>query len=673
MNRALRYPVCDIVVIVGDLLTQVKDCLNSISLYTPPVRYRFILIDNCSDPVVQEYLQDFPKKDPTTKLLRNSQPEGISECLGKGLSLSESDNLVFIESCVIVTPQWLERLRNHIVVDHSIAAVCPLSNYSFGFGLPPFPGGTVFTMDWFLRSGANGLSIEVQEAPTSCVLIRRAAFNEAGSFHVCQEDSSTESSGAVIRFAEGLYSSVLACDLYVLRNTTTSHVVRKGNYSKEPSTLDSTAPLDNFRRLGSDILDPKLAKVFKELSPSLRWSPVRSMRATYRSVRKSLRESKPLAVVSHAWRGLPALWKARRPRIDRKYLEKFTRPDRLRITYVLHNLTIAGGVLSVVQLVNELVLLGVDARIATLRDYPEVYDWKFFSQPIVYSSVGEMIRNFPESDIAVATHWTTAPWVAEIAESGIVEESAYFIQDYESWFYPEEEQNSRARVKETYGLIGNRIVKSDWLRDLLNKDGYDAVKIPIGLDLGMFYSRPVECSPGLRILAMARPRTPRRGFKNLVEALVLVKEKVPGAEFVFFGEDLVNVDIPFEFRNESVISGQSYLAELYSSADIFVDASDFQGFGRSALEAMACGTACVLTNVGGVSEYAEHQSNCLLAPPRDSEKLAAAVVSLAEDDEQRKALGSAAVETAKGFCHKREAQETLSFFRKIVHKSDSDR
>src|SRR5690606_24375650 len=106
-------------------------------------------------------------------------------------------------------------------------------------------------------------------------------------------------------------------------------------------------------------------------------------------------------------------------------------------------LTVAGGVLSVVQLVNELILLGMEARIATLREYPEIYDWGLLTRPMLFKTWDELVENLPETEIAVATHWTSAEPVRQIIERGRTKIGIYFVQDYEPWFFPPEDQDSR--------------------------------------------------------------------------------------------------------------------------------------------------------------------------------------------------------------------------------------
>ncbi len=51
-------------------------------------------------------------------------------------------------------------------------------------------------------------------------------------------------------------------------------------------------------------------------------------------------------------------------------------------------------------------------------------------------------------------------------------------------------------------------------------------------------------------------------------------------------------------------------SELRES-DVFLDMSVYQAFGRTALEAMACGATAVVPDVGGAWEFVEHGRNAL--------------------------------------------------------------
>ncbi len=358
-------------------------------------------------------------------------------------------------------------------------------------------------------------------------------------------------------------------------------------------------------------------------------------------------------------------WRARLE-AERPATVAATAPDALRVTYLLPEVRLSGGALVVLQLVNELRLLGVDANLAALRARGDAYRSRLLARPMLFGSQSELIRQLPVADIVVATHWSTASTAKGIVDAGRARHAAYLVQDYEAWFYPESEAETRAQVVQTYGLIQNRIVTSEWLRQLLEQAGHAATKISPGLDLGFFYPRrvpPVAARPV--VLAMARPRTPRRGFDTVVDALSAVHRAMPSVEIVLFGEQIRGRSLPFPYRGVGVVTSPDRLARLYTRARVHFDGSDFQAFGRSALEAMACGAVSVLTDVGGVREYARDDENALLVPARDPDAAAAAIVRLLSDDTLHTRLRERGLATVRSHSMSREAVATLELFERI--------
>lgn len=91
------------------------------------------------------------------------------------------------------------------------------------------------------------------------------------------------------------------------------------------------------------------------------------------------------------------------------------------------------------------------------------------------------------------------------------------------------------------------------------------------------------------------------------------------------------------------------LADIYRSADVFVHASWREGFGMPALEAMACGAPVLLTDSGGVREFAVHEQNCLMSPPQKSEVLAQNIRRLFAEPVLARTLAENGVKTAERF------------------------
>ncbi|CAK0756852.1 Glycosyltransferase involved in cell wall biosynthesis [uncultured Gammaproteobacteria bacterium] len=75
---------------------------------------------------------------------------------------------------------------------------------------------------------------------------------------------------------------------------------------------------------------------------------------------------------------------------------------------------------------------------------------------------------------------------------------------------------------------------------------------------------------------------------------------------------------------------------VWATADIAVLPSLREGLPKSLLEAAACARPLIATDVPGCREIARHGENALLVPAEDPERLAQALVALAEDSELRR-------------------------------------
>lgn len=151
--------------------------------------------------------------------------------------------------------------------------------------------------------------------------------------------------------------------------------------------------------------------------------------------------------------------------------------------------------------------------------------------------------------------------------------------------------------------------------------------IPNGLDLVRF--RPTDkarardaCGlPAERPIviygAMRATRDPRKGFRELLAALAKFRAapEHTNAMLVVFG-DLKPGDLPdlgIESRYLGHIDDDRRLAQLYASADVAVVPSLQEAFGKTVIEAMACGTPVVAFNSGGPRDIIDHRTDGYLA------------------------------------------------------------
>jgi D-inositol-3-phosphate glycosyltransferase len=89
------------------------------------------------------------------------------------------------------------------------------------------------------------------------------------------------------------------------------------------------------------------------------------------------------------------------------------------------------------------------------------------------------------------------------------------------------------------------------------------------------------------------------------------------------------------------------LATYYQAADVCIVPSRSESFGLVALEAAACGTPVVATNVGGLRYVVDHGSTGYLVDGRDPDDFAAPIDRILRGDARQ--MSEHAVQRANGF------------------------
>jgi glycosyltransferase involved in cell wall biosynthesis len=102
---------------------------------------------------------------------------------------------------------------------------------------------------------------------------------------------------------------------------------------------------------------------------------------------------------------------------------------------------------------------------------------------------------------------------------------------------------------------------------------------------------------------------------------------------------------------------------LYAGARCFLFASEYEGFGLTPLEAMACGTPVVGSNASSIAEVVSNAG--MLVEPKDARRMAGALIAVCTEDDLNDRLRQRALMRAAQFTWQRTAVETLAVFRKV--------
>jgi len=120
-------------------------------------------------------------------------------------------------------------------------------------------------------------------------------------------------------------------------------------------------------------------------------------------------------------------------------------------------------------------------------------------------------------------------------------------------------------------------------------------------------------------------------------------------------------------RDRVILTGfvdEPTLAALYAGAECLLHAAFLEGFGLTALEALAAGTPVVGYGGGAVAEVVGDAG--LLVPSGEEDALANALVRFLEDDAVRSGLRARARPRSRAFSWDRAASETLAVYRNVA-------
>jgi D-inositol-3-phosphate glycosyltransferase len=207
--------------------------------------------------------------------------------------------------------------------------------------------------------------------------------------------------------------------------------------------------------------------------------------------------------------------------------------------------------------------------------------------------------------------------------------------------------------------------------------GADAERIhviPCGVDLQQFRPqsqavarRKLGLDPDQRLLLCVGRMEPLKGMDCLIRALALLQQRQPAwrdqLRVLLVGGG--SEEQPDQWNSEqrrlaalrdeldvtdavSFIGAQpqQMLPDYYAATDVVAVPSHYESFGLVALEALACATPVVASDVGGLSSTIEDGRSGFLVPPDNPPALAARLERVLTDDDLRRQIQQAAYQRA---------------------------
>lgn len=154
--------------------------------------------------------------------------------------------------------------------------------------------------------------------------------------------------------------------------------------------------------------------------------------------------------------------------------------------------------------------------------------------------------------------------------------------------------------------------------------------------------------PNLPIVISTRQLKQLYCVETLIKAIPLVLKEIQSVIFVILGDGenrkyLEGLARSLDIDNKVIFRGSvphQDLAKYLSISDIYVSTSLSDSTAVSNLEAMACGLAPIVTDIGDNREWISDGQNGFLIPIKDPEALAEKIILLLREKEMRKLFGT---------------------------------
>ena len=184
-----QHPV-DIIVPVYRGLADTRMCIDSVLASTNQSAWRLVVINDASpEPEVTAWLRERAAQDSRITLLENPDNLGFVGTVNRGMALSDSNDVLLLNSDTEVANDWLDRIRSAAYGDTKVASVTPFSNNATICSYPRFchdndlPAGyDTARFDALCAQTNPGAVVDVPTGVGFCMYVRRDCLAQVGLF-----------------------------------------------------------------------------------------------------------------------------------------------------------------------------------------------------------------------------------------------------------------------------------------------------------------------------------------------------------------------------------------------------------------------------------------------------------------------------------------------------------
>lgn len=282
-------------------------------------------------------------------------------------------------------------------------------------------------------------------------------------------------------------------------------------------------------------------------------------------------------------------------------------------------------------------------HIKTFKKISNKYFEHIFFQLIYLNKFFNLV---PQSDVIIPVFFPLVIHAIYCKNKGKTKKVISLFQDFKEMFWFGNYIFFLLKIRLITNQIDKFIAVSHPIAEEIKKYSRREVTIiPNGVEHEYFYPRNFEKENYILFVGSSAKN---KGLEYFIQSFKLVKKDFPELKAKIVSQNNENI-IDDDIEVVNIGNDRNLLGEIYSKALIFVSQSIGDSFGLPPLEAMACGTAVVLTDTVGSREYAKDRYNSIIVPIKDVNSTVKAIKTYVEDKNLRLKIEQNGLKTAEKY------------------------
>ena len=184
-------------------------------------------------------------------------------------------------------------------------------------------------------------------------------------------------------------------------------------------------------------------------------------------------------------------------------------------------------------------------------------------------------------------------------------------------------------LRDPYGQKWIYYANSTWMKNVVEQEF--GQKCHLVLAPPNERMRPSESfKPQDKLWALGYGHGDWKGGQRTADAVALAKKSLPNLEMIHYSQR-------GNPRSRCLVKhwsrpSQDLLPQIYSSADVFIHSSRFEGFANTIGESMSCGVPCISYKTPGVEDLVIHNETGIIVDEFDVNHMARAIIRLLTDN-----------------------------------------